>query len=146
MATEGRLVDRVFPLFDHTHDAVTTLVVVVFAGFLGLLAGWLAADFGVRFVAFVVGAVGTGYLLYGQPTRRAVVAAGLYSIAGLLALAPVVYELGTVAAVSDPLAHVLSPSDLLVFVLFWLFAAVPAIIGYRVATGPFLPRLRARLG
>lgn len=146
MATDGGVIDRVFPLFDHTHDALTTLVVVVFAALLGLVAGWVAADFGVRFVAFVVGAVGTGYLLYGQPTRRAVLAAGLYSLAGLLALAPIVYELGTVAAVSDPLAHVLSLSDLLVVLLFWLLAAVPAIVAYRIATGPFVPRLRARIG
>lgn len=146
MAADRGPLDRVFPLFEHTHDTLTTLVVVGFAAVLGLVAGWLATDFGVRFVAFVVGAVGTGYLLYGQPTRRSVLAAGLYSLAGLLAIAPIVFELGVVASTADPLAHLLGPSDLLLFVLFWLVAAVPAVIAYRIATGPFLPRLRARFG
>lgn len=136
------VLDRVFPLFDHTHDAGTTAVVVIFAAVLGLLAGWLAADFDVRFLAFLVGAVGTGYLLYGQPSRRAVLAAGFYSLAALLAIAPFVYELGLVVTVEAPLRHVLSVADLIVFVLFWVIAAVPAVIGYRISSGPFLTRLR----
>jgi len=136
------VLDGVLPLFDHTHDAVTTGVVVVFAAVLGLLAGWLAADFDVRFPAFVVGAVGTGYLLYGQPTRRAVLAAGLYSLAAVAAVAPLVYELGLVVSVDQPLRHVLSVADLLVVLSFWVVAAVPAVVGYRVASGPFLARVR----
>lgn len=138
---EGVL-DRLLPVFDHTHDARTTAVVVVFAAVLGMLAGWLAADFGVRFPAFLVGAVGTGYLLYGRPTRRAVVAAGLYSLAALLAVAPLVYELGLIAGVDRPFRHVLSVADLLVVLLFWVIAAVPGAVGYRLATGPVLPRRR----
>lgn len=138
---DGRL-DRVFPLFDHTHDPVTTAIVVGFAAVLGLLAGWVTADFGVRFLAFLVGAVGTGYLLYGQPTRRAVTAAGLYSVAALLAVAPLLYELSVVLAVEAPLRHVFSLADVLLLFLFWIAAAVPALVGYRIATGPFLARLR----
>jgi hypothetical protein len=134
--------DRVFPLFDHTHDTVTTAIVVVFAAVVGLLAGWITADFGVRFPAFLVGAVGSGYLLYGQATRRAVLGAGFYSVAALLAAAPFAYELGTLVNVESPLQHLLSVADLLVFVVFWLLAAVPALVGYRIATGPFIERLR----
>ena len=139
--TEGVL-DRLFPLFDHTHDAVTTAIVVVFAAVVGVLAGWITADFGVRFLAFLVGAVGSGYLLYGQATQRAVLAAGFYSVAVLLAAAPFAYELVTLVTVEAPLRHLLSVADLLVFVVFWLLAAVPALVGYRIASGPFLPRLR----
>lgn len=138
----GGLTDRVFPLFDDTHDTGTTAIVVVFAAVVGLLAGWITADFGVRFLAFVVGAVGSGYWLYGQPTRRDVLAAGFYSIAALLAFAPFAYELATLLNVDAPLRHLLSLADLLLFVVFWLVAAVPAIIGYRIASGPFLERVR----
>lgn len=133
---------RVLPVFDHTHDPVTTAIVVAFAAVLGLLARWMVADFGVRSLGFLVGAVGTGYLLYRQPTRRSVVAAGCYSLAALVAAVPVVYELALAANVEDPLRHLLSVTDLLFVLAFWLLAALPALVGYRVATGPFLRRLR----
>lgn len=133
---------RLGPVFDHTHDRVTTAIVVGFAAAVGLLAGWIVADFGVRSLGFIVGAVGSAYLLYRQPTRRAVLAAGFYSLAALVAVVPFVYELGLAANVDDPLRHLLSVTDLLLFLAFWLLAAVPALVGYRVATGPFLRRLR----
>ena len=136
--------DRLLPLFDHTHDPVTTAIVVVFAAVLGLLAGWIVADFDVRFLGFLVAAVGTGYLLYDQPTRRAVAAAGFYSLAALVAAIPIVYELGLAASVDDPLRHLLSVTDLLFVLAFWLLAAVPALVGYRIAGGPFLERFRRR--
>lgn len=142
MAEADGTLDRVFPLFDHTHDPVTTAIVVGFAAVLGLLAGWVTADFGVRFLAFLVGAVGTGYLLYGQATRRAVVAAGLYSVAALLAVAPLLYELSFVLGVEAPLRHVFSLGDILLVLVFWIVAAIPALVGYRITTGPFLARLR----
>lgn len=136
------LLDRVFPLFDHTHDSGTTAIVVAFAAVVGFLAGWIVADFGVRFLGFLVGSVGSGYLLYGQPSRRAVAVAGFYSLAALLAAAPFAYELVTVLNVEAPLRHLLSVADLLVFLIFWMLAAIPAIVGYRIASGPFLRRLR----
>lgn len=140
-SAEG-IAGRFLPLFDHTHDPVTTAIVVAFAAVVGLLAGWIVADFDVRFLGFLVGAVGTGYLLYDQPTRRAVLAAGFYSLAALVAAIPIVYELALAANVDDPLRHVLSVTDLLFVLAFWLLAAVPALVGYRIATGPFLRRLR----
>ena len=139
------LLDGVLPLFDHTHETGTTAVVVVFAAVLGLLAGWLTADFGVRTPVFVVAAVGTGYLLYAQPTGRAVLAAGLYSVAALLAVGPFLYELGLVVNVDSPLRHVLSLADLVIFLVFWIVASIPALVANRLANGPLLPRLRARL-
>ena len=142
---EGGFAGRLLPLFDHTHDPVTTAVVVVFALLVGLLARWIVADFDVRLLGFLVGAVGTGYLLYGQPTRRAVLAAGCYSLAALVAAIPIAFELGLAASVDDPLRHVLSVTDLLFVLAFWLLAAVPGLVGYRISTGPFLPRLRGML-
>jgi hypothetical protein len=142
MATDRDRVGRFLPVFEHTHDPVTTAVVLVFAVATGLLAGWITADFGVRLPAFLAGAVGSAYLLYGRRTRRTVVAAGLYALAALFALAPLTFELATVLNVDEPLRHVLSVTDLYVVLAFWLLAAVPAVVGYRVATGPFLPRIR----
>jgi hypothetical protein len=129
-----------------THDTGTIAIIVLFAAVVGLLAGWLAADFGIRGPAYAVGAAGSGYLLFQQPSRRAVLAAGLYSVAAMVAVAPMVYELGVVATVDAPLRHVLGASDLLVLLVFWLVAAVPAIVGYRLTSGPFLPRVRALIG
>ncbi|WP_255149891.1 hypothetical protein [Halorarius halobius] len=145
MATSDSLVDRLVPLFEHTHDAVTTGIVVVAAAVLGLYASWLTADFGVRTLAFAVTALSLGYLLYRQSTRRTVVAGACYSLAALVAATPVVYELHVLVRTERPLAHLLSVVDLLFVVAFLLVAAVPAFVGYRLTTGPFVPRLRRRL-
>ncbi|MHB9286057.1 hypothetical protein ACKVMT_03345 [Halobacteriales archaeon Cl-PHB] len=145
MADATDAADRFRPLFDHTHDTLTTAIVVVSAALVGLLAGWVSADFGVRSLAFVVAAIATGYLLYGQPTRRAVVAGALYFVAAMVAVAPLLLELATVVNVSEPARHVMSPADLLLAVPFWLLATLVALLGYRVGTGPLLPRLRGRL-
>jgi len=140
--SEAGPLGRIGPLFDHTHDRLTTAIIVVLAALLGLFARWIVADFGVSFLAFLVAAVGSGYLLYRQPSRRAVAAAACYSLAALIAVVPIVYELGLAATVRDPLRHLLSTTDLLLVVAFWLLAAVPALVGYRIDRGPLLPRLR----
>lgn len=140
MSGEG-FIDRLGPVFEHTHDRITTAIVVVLAAAFGLLTRWIVADFDVAFLGFLVAAVGTGYLLYRQPTRRAVVAAGCYSFAALVAVVPIVYELGLAVTVQDPVSHLLSTTDILLVVVFWLVAAVPALVGYRIDRGPILPRL-----
>lgn len=150
MAARDSLADRVLPLFDRTHGPLTTGLVVAFAAVLGLYASWLTADFGARTVAFAAAAVGVGYVLYGEPTRRAVVARGLYVLAAFVAATPFVYELsillgGGYAGVGSPWQHVLSVTDLLFVLLFLVVAAVPALVAYRLTTGPFLPRIRRRL-
>jgi hypothetical protein len=151
MATRDSLADRVFPVFDHTHDALTTGLVVGFAALLGLYTSWMVADFGGRFLGFAAAALASGYALYDQTDRRAVVAGGLYALAVLLAFTPFLYELAFLvesgrAGVGSPWRHVLSVADLALFVVFFALAAVPALAGYRLDTGPFLPRIRARLG
>jgi hypothetical protein len=151
MATADSLTDRLTPVFDHSHDTVTTAIVLGFAAVLGLYASWLAADVGARFSAFLVTAVALAYLLYAQPTRRTVVAGGLYSLAALLAATPVFYELVFLLNSGRPgvgpvLEHYLSLADVILFAVFWLLAAVPTLVAYRLTTGPFVPRLRSRFG
>ena len=72
-------------------------------------------------------------------------------LAALLAFTPFVYELAFVleagrAGVGSPWQHVLSTADLLLFVLCLVLAAIPALVAYRLTTGAFVPRIRARLG
>lgn len=136
----------ILPLFDHTHDRGTTALVVAATGLLALYAAWVAADFGARTATFVVAAVALGFLLYGQPSRRAVAAAALYSAGALVALTPLLYELLVVTAASDPLAHLLTFVDLVFLLAFWLIAAIPVLAASRLAGGPILPRIRSRLG
>jgi uncharacterized membrane protein YhfC len=145
MATADSLVDRVFPLFEHTHDTVTTGIVVLSAALLGQYASWAAADFGLRTPTFVVVAVALGYLLYRQDSRRGVVAGACYSLSALLAVTPLLYELTVLTRATRPLQHVLSVTDLLFVLLFWVVAAIPALVAYRVTNGPLLAPLRARL-
>jgi hypothetical protein len=146
MATADTLRERVFPLFDHTHDAGTTAIVVLSAALLGQYASWATADFGLRTAAFVVVAVALGYLLYRQDSRRGVVAGACYSLAALLAVTPLLYELTVLTRATQPLQHLLSVTDLLFVLLFWAVAAVPALVAVRVTNGPLLAPLRARLG
>jgi hypothetical protein len=137
MSTVDSLRERARAPFEQRHDAATTALVVGWALVLGLVAGWVVADFGVRQLATVVVALAAGVLLYGRGTPRDVLAGGLYMLAALFALFPVAYELHTftvtgMAGVGSPWTHVLSVSDLLVFVLFLAVAAVPALLAFLV--------------
>ncbi len=119
----------------HDHDAATTALVAAFALVLGSYAGWLTADFGIRWVALlVVGAV-AAVALYRRETRARVAATGLYALAALVALTPVALDatilLGT--GVTDPWSFVLTAASLAYLVAFAVLAAVPAGIGYLVA-------------
>lgn len=137
MATRDSPLDRVLPLFDHTHDSVTTALVVGLAALLAVVASWVVADFGVRGPAFAVAALAVGYLLYGRETRQDVLAAGLYMLAALLALTPIVMELHVLTVtemqgVGTAAQHVLTMSDLVVTLVFLVIAAVPAAMAFLV--------------
>lgn len=142
MATADSLLDRVFPVFDHTHDVVTTALVVVAAALLGLYAGWATADFGLRTPAFVSVAATLGYLLYSQDSRRGVAAGACYSLSALLAVTPLLYELHLAVHTAEPLRHILSVTDVALVLAFWGLATVPALVGSQLTTGPLLARLR----
>lgn len=127
--------DSVLPLFDHTHDIGTTVLAVVTAAVAAFYAAWLAADLLPRTLVFAVVALVVSFLLYRRPDRRAVAAAGLYAVAILLAVTPVALNAAVIATagmtgVTDPLARVLTVTDLKVFFGFLIAAAVPAAIGY----------------
>lgn len=148
MATRDSPLDRVLPLFDHTHDTATTALVVGVATVLAVVASWVVADFGVRFPAFAVAAIGAAYWLYRLETRQEILAGGLYMLAALIALTPIVMELHLLTVtgmegVGSATQHVLALSDLLVTLLFWVVAAVPAVAAYLLQHGG---AVRARLG
>ncbi|WP_323677086.1 hypothetical protein [Halorubellus sp. PRR65] len=145
MATEPALRDRVARAVGDGHDAVTTAFVLAAAVGLGTATAWLSADLVGRLPAFTVGALATAGLLYTRPTRRAVAATACYALAALLALVPVAYELPVLIGTDAPVAHLLTTTDLLLFLAFLALAVAPLALGYRIATGPVLPRLRARL-
>jgi uncharacterized membrane protein len=148
MATRDSPLDRVLPLFDHTHDTATTALVVGVATLLAVVASWVVADFGVRFPGFAVAAIGAAYWLYRLETRREIVAGGLYMLAGLVGLTPVAMELHVLTVtgmegVGSPAQHVLTVSDLILTLLFWVVAAVPAVAAFVLQNGS---AIRARLG
>ncbi|MWG34968.1 hypothetical protein [Halomarina oriensis] len=146
MSTTDALRERFGAAFGASHDAVTTGVVVAFALVLSVFAAWVLADLLPRVLTFVLGVLGFGGVLYGRASRRAVTATGLYALAALVAAIPVVYELVLALSTAAPLVHLLSVTDLLFVGLFWVVALVPAAVGYRVASGPFLPRFRRAVG
>jgi hypothetical protein len=145
MATEPALRDRLARAVGDGHDAATTAFVLLAAVALGTFVAWLSADLVGRLPAFAVGAVATAGALYTRPTRRDVAATTCYALAALLALVPVAYELPILLGTDAPLAHVLTTTDLILVLVFLTLAAIPTVLGYRIATGPFLPRLRERL-
>jgi hypothetical protein len=146
MATEPGLSDRLAGAVGDGHDAATTAFVLVAALALGAFVSWTSADLVGRLPAFAVGALATAGVLYSRETTRDVIATAAYALAALVALAPVAYELPILLGTDAPLAHVLTTTDLLLFAVFLAVAAVPALVGYRIHTGPFLPRIQARLG
>jgi hypothetical protein len=145
MATEPALRDRLARAIGDGHDAATTTFVLLAAVALGSLLAWLAADLVGYGPAFAVGATATAGILYTRRTRRSVLATTCYALAALLALVPVTYELTVLLHTDTPLAHVLTTTDLILALIFLTAAALPALLGYRIATGPILPRLHARL-
>ena len=145
MATEPALRDRLARAVGDGHDTVTTAFVLLASVLLGAFVAWTSADLVGRLPAFTVGAVATAGLLYTRPTRRDVAATACYALAALLALVPLAYELPILLGTDAPLAHVLTTTDLILFLAFASLAAVPTVIGYRIATGPFVPRIHARL-
>lgn len=115
----------------HRHAAGTTVVAAVLALVCGFYASWLLADFGLRLPALVVVVLVCGVVFYARPTRTGVLAAGLYAIAALVALTPVMLDLGFVLAadsygITDPWPFVLSLADLLFLVVFVLLALLLA--------------------
>ncbi|WP_227134397.1 hypothetical protein [Halorubellus salinus] len=145
MATEPALRDRLARAVGDGHDAPTTAFVLLTAVALGTVLAWTSADLVGRLPAFTIGVVATAGLLYTRTTRRDVAATACYALAALLALVPVAYELPIALGTDTPLAHVLTTTDLILFLAFLTLAAVPAIVGYRIATGPFIPRIHTRL-
>lgn len=145
MASEPALRDRLVRAVGDGHDAATTAFVLVASVLLGTFLAWTSADLIGRLPAFAVGTAATAGVLYTRPTRRDVAATTCYAVAALTALLPVAYELPILLHTDAPLAHVLTTTDLLLVLAFLTIAAIPTVVGFRIATGPLLTRLRARL-
>lgn len=114
----------------HDHAPGTLALVVLFALGIGVGLSWLLADLGLRLAALLAGWLGGGYWLYRKPDRRAVVVAGLYAVAALVALVPVAMNVTALAVAgghgmrAGPFA--LSMVDVVVLVVFLVLAVVPA--------------------
>jgi hypothetical protein len=148
MATRNSPLDRVLPLFDHTHDTATTALVVGTATLLAVVASWVVADFGLRFPAFAVAAIGSAYWLYRLETRREILAGGLYMLAALIGLTPIAMELHVLTVtgmegVGPAARHSLTISDLIVTLLFFAIAAIPATAAFLLQNAG---TVRSRLG
>jgi hypothetical protein len=148
MATRNSPLDRVLPLFDHTHDTATTALVVGAATLLAVVASWVVADFGLRFPAFAVAAIGSAYWLYRLETRREILAGGLYMLAALIGLTPIAMELHVLTVtgmegVGPAAQHSLTISDLIVTLLFFAIAAIPATAAFLLQNAG---TVRSRLG
>lgn len=119
-----------------THSGWTLAVVVTAAGVVGHYATWLASDYGSSIVGFAVFAAVAAYLLVQQPTPRAVLARGLYLLAGLVLVTPVFLNLpvltGAPPGVANPAGAVFHPGVLAVALVFVVAAAVVGGIGYLV--------------
>lgn len=102
----------------------------------GLYAGWIAADLLPRWLAFVLVAVGTGYVLLDVPDQRTRVGTAAYILAGLLALTPVALVVPDAAAAGalgvGPLSMVLTTANAIVTVIFLAVAGGVAYLGHRL--------------
>lgn len=133
------LLDRVG--FEHTHGARAALTAIAWAAVIAWYVGWLVADLGPRGPAFILALAIAWYLLYAQPTRRAMTVRGLAALAVLLGATPVFLNLPFLLSsgrygVAAPWAFVARAADLVTLVVFLLLAAVPAGIARRLARRP----------
>ncbi len=122
--------------FEHSHSPGTKLLVLALGVVVGLFASWLLADLGGRTISFLLFTAAGTYALYARPTRRDVLIRGLYSLALLLVLTPVMLNVTFLLAdygtggITDPWRFVFTAADLLFLVVFSVFAAVPAGIAF----------------
>lgn len=143
MATGDDLGERVERAVPEPHGAATTAGILVTAVVLGAFVAWMSADVLGRLPGFATGTLATAVGLYSQETTREIVAAACYALAVLVALVPIAYELPILRNTATPLAHLLTTTDLILFLAFLTLASPLAVLGYRIETGPFTPRIRA---
>lgn len=119
------------------HSGRDLALVAVVAIVVGYYGAWLAGDYIGRLTGLVVFGVVAAYLLVQQPTSRAVVAGGLYLLAGLVVVTPVFLNLPVVtgrhAGISAPTQLVFHPGVYVFSLVFVVLAAVLAGIGYWLA-------------
>lgn len=113
-----------------------------------LYATWMVADIVARWLAFPVTVLVTGYLLYGREGSHEKAVFVGYALAALLAVTPVAMILPDVLweFTENPTAMALTVSNVILFVLFLLPAAVVAYTTYRFDGGRgVVQRVRAAL-
>jgi hypothetical protein len=118
-------------LVDHTHTPLTTVVIGVLSAVLGIYAGWITADFGLRTPASVIAFLVAAVWLYRQRDGWSALATGLYLLAVLIVLTPILFNLAFVLDasrydISNTSGFVLTTSDLVFFLVFVLIALIPA--------------------
>ena len=116
---------------NHTHTPLTTIGIGILSVVLGIYTGWIAADFGLRTPVFVITILGAAVWLYRQRDGWSALATGLYLLAILIVLTPILFNLAFVLdaqryGISDTSGFVLTLSDLVFFLIFVLIALIPA--------------------
>lgn len=120
--------------FDVETEPKAVVTSVVVAALLGGYASWIAADLLPRWLVFGFVLVVGSYGLLTQDLRQARLQSALYTFAGLLFLTPILLVLpdvlhaDTLGVSASSLAF--TTANLLFFVVFAIFAAVFAGLGY----------------
>lgn len=115
----------------HSHTPAGTIGIGVISVVLGWYAGWITADFGLRIPAFIGVALVAVVWLYRQRDGWVALSQGLYFLAALLVLTPIVFNLAFVLDagrydISDVTGFVLTISDLMFVLVFAVLALIPA--------------------
>jgi prepilin signal peptidase PulO-like enzyme (type II secretory pathway) len=116
---------------DHIHTPAATVGIVIFSVILGAYAGWITADFGLRVPVFVLVTIVVIAWLYRQRDGWEALTTGLYLLAALVVLTPILFDLAFVLDarrydISNVSGFVLTLSDLVFFLVFVLIALISA--------------------
>lgn len=117
----------------HTHPPTITVGIGILSVVLGIYAGWIAADFGLRTSASVITFLIVAVWLYRQRDGWSAFAIGLYVLAALIVLTPILFNLAFVLdagryGISQVSEFVLTLSNLIFFLVFVLIALIPTCL------------------
>lgn len=110
------------------------VVIAFFALITGWYASWISTNTTLSYtLVFLVVALATSYVLYGDASYARLVGSGLYVLAFFVAITPIFFYAPILTSeVENPWIFVFSVADLIVWLIFLVIAGVLAGSGYLI--------------
>ncbi|MDY6764676.1 MAG: hypothetical protein SV377_03165 [Halobacteria archaeon] len=111
-----------------------SVVIAFFALITGWYASWISTNTTLSYIlVFLVVALVTSYILYGEGSYVRLVSSGLYVLAFFVAITPVFFYAPILTSdIENPWIFIFSVADLIVWLIFLVIAGILAGSGYLI--------------